>query len=201
VALVRIARVSDTHDTAPDSAAALSADVWRSLHEARVRAELAAADALAPGSDAVRVRGALLADVAVVKGLAGPAEAAGDPALSDADGVALALALVALGHSLLGVFYTLSRPEPGIDPARRAERLRLQLEAVDPALVIALDAEAAADLAEAFGTAAFVPGQMVRVLGRRVVALEGFEASLGDAKRKRRAWEQLKAARAEGAVY
>lgn len=201
MALVRFTRVRRAADTTPDSAAELSADVWRALHEGRVRAELAAADALAPGSDAVSVRGALLADVAVVKGLAGPAEATGDPALSGADGEALGLALTALGHPLAGVFYTLSRPEPGIDSARRAERLRLQLDAVDPALVIALDAEAAADIAEAFGTAPFVAGQVVRVLGRRMVALDGFEASLGDAKRKRRVWEQLKAVRAEGPVY
>ena len=186
---------------APDSVSELSADVWRALHEARVRAELAAADALAPGSDAVAVHGALLAEVAVVKGLAGPAEAAGGPALSGADGAALVKALEALGYPSAGLFFTLSRPEPGIDSARRAERLRLQLEAVDPALVVALDTEAAADLAEAFGAAPLVPGELVRVLGRRMVALEGFEASLGDAKRKRRAWEQLKGARFEGPVY
>jgi len=35
--------------------------------------------------------------------------------------------------------------------------------------------------------------------GRRPI--ERFEASLGDAKRKRRVWEQLKAVRAEGPVY
>ena len=166
-----------------------------------MRAELAAADALAPGSDAVAARGALLAHVAVVKGLAGPAEAAGGDALSGADGEALVKALEALGYPSEGVFFTLSRPEPGIDGARRAERLRLQLEAVDPALVVALDPEAAADLAEAFGAPPLVAGVTARVLGRRMVALDGFEASLGDAKRKRRVWEQLKAARFEGPVY
>ncbi|HSK46770.1 MAG TPA: hypothetical protein VLA05_02060, partial [Coriobacteriia bacterium] len=62
--------------TAVDTTAAL-----RALHEARAVAELAAADASAPGSDVVAWRGNLVPSVAVVKGLPGPAEAAGGPAL------------------------------------------------------------------------------------------------------------------------
>ena len=178
------------------------ADKLRALHEARARAELAVADALAPGSDAVAPRGALLAEVAAVKGLPGPAEATGGAAMSGADGVALLKALEALGYGADTVFFTLSRPEPGMDRERASDRLRLQLESVDPRVIVALDAEAAADLAEAFGCAQPVPGQPpLRVLGRRIVAVSGFEAALADPNAKQRVWAELKAAQAEGPVY
>jgi len=173
----------------------------RALHEARARAELTAADALAPGSDRVMWRGALLAQIAVVKGLPGPAEATGGAALSGADGVAVTKALEALGWDPATVFYTLSRPEAGMDRARAADRLRLQLEAVDPRAIVALDADAAADLAEAFGCEPLVPVTALRVLGRALVAVDGFEAALGDEKRKQAVWAQLKAAKPEGPVY
>ena len=180
----------------PDLAAKL-----RALHEGRARAELTAADALAPGSDRVMWRGALLAEIAVVKGLPGPAEATGGAALSGADGDAVTKALEALGWAPEGVFYTLSRPEPGMDPERAADRLRLQLEAVDPLAIVALDAEAAADLAEAFGCEPLAPGIAVRVLGRPLVALSGFEAALAQPKAKQRVWAELKAAKPAGPVY
>lgn len=179
----------------------MSAEQVRALFEARARAELAAADALAPGSDAVEWAGALLAEVVVVKGLAGPAEATGGAALSGPDGEAARKALRALGYADAGLFFTLSRPEPGIPAERRGDRLRMQIEAVDPALVLALDREAAEDLAEALGIAQPEFGQPVRVLGRRIVAVDGLEASLADPARKKRVWRQLQAAKAEGPVY
>jgi CheY-like chemotaxis protein len=180
----------------PDLAAKL-----RALHESRARAELTAADALAPGSDRVMWRGALLAEVAVVKGLPGPAEATGGAALSGADGDAITKALEALGWGPERVFFTLSRPEPGMDPTRAADRLRLQLEAIDPLAIVALDAEAAADLVQAFGCEPLVPGVASRVLGRSLVALSGFEAALAEPKAKQRVWGELKAAKPEGPVY
>lgn len=173
----------------------------RELFEARAKAELAAADVLAPGSDAVPPAGALFAQLAAVKGLAGPAEATGRAALSGPDGEALEKALEALGWEPGGVFATLSRPEPGIAPEQRAERLRLQLEAVDPKLVLALDAEAAEDVALAFGIARPPFGEEARVLGRRIVAVDGLEASLSDPARKKRVWRQLQAAKPDGPVY
>ena len=36
------------------------------------------------------------------------------------------------------------------------------------------------------------PGLIARVLGRRVLALGGFEAALGDARAKQRMWAYLK---------
>jgi hypothetical protein len=198
MALVFDAPVSEPAHT--PAIAAISAKL-RTLHEARARAELAAADALAPGSDRVRWRGALMAQVAVIKGLPGPAEATGGAALTGADGTAVTKALEALGWDPAGVFFTLSRPEPGIDLARATGRLRLQLEAVDPLVIVALDANAATDIAEAFGTAPLAFGVAARVLGRTLVAVDGFEAALGDSKGKQRVWSELKAAKSEGPVY
>ena len=185
----------------PDIFKPLSEEAVRALFLARARAELAAADSSAPGSDAVAWSGALMASVAAVKGLAGPAEASGGAAFSGADGEALVKALEALGYCADEVFFTVSRPEPGLDREVLADRLRLQVETVDPGVVLALDAEAAADLAEAFGVEPLVFGVPVRVLGRRLLAVDGFEASLGNPARKRRVWEQLKAGKAEGSVY
>lgn len=190
--------MSEPSDTSID----IVADKLRALHEARVKAELAASGALAPGSDRVAPRGALMAQIAVVKGLPGPAEASGGAAMSGADGTALLKALEALGYPEDSVFFTLSRPEPGIDRERASDRLRLQLESVDPRVIVALDAEAAADFAEAFGCEQPLPGAMpLRVLGRRIVAVSGFEAALADPKAKQRVWAELKAAKPEGPVY
>jgi len=184
-----------------DTTSEILAGKLRALHEARAKAELVAADRLSPGSDRVSVRGALLAEVAVVKGLPGPAEATGGSAMSGADGEALHKALEALGWSSEGVFFTLSRLEPGVDRERASDRLRLQLESVDPLVIIALDSEAAADIAEAFGCEVPRPGRQLRVLGRRIVAVSGFEASLSDPKAKQRVWAELKHAKPEGPVY
>lgn len=171
------------------------------LHAARAAAELLAADALAPGADGVAWRGASMASVAVVKGLPGPAEASGGAALSGADGEAAIKALGALGYSERELFFTLSRSTTGIAPDRVAARLRAQIEAVDPSVILALDAEARSDVAAAFGITPPAWGREARVLGRRIIAVDGLEASLGEPARKRRVWEQLKAARAEGPVY
>jgi hypothetical protein len=136
-----------------------------------------------------------------VKGLPGPAESSGGAALSGADGAAADKALEALGWDPASAFRTLSRPEPETPQEIRAARLRLQIEAVDPALVLALDAEAASDVAEAFAIALPKFGASVRAGGRRIVAVEGLEASLSQPPRKKRVWRQLQAAKPEGPVY
>ena len=189
--------MSETEDIAVDAVAGK----LRALHEARARAELADADALAPGSDRIAPRGALLAEIAAVKGLPGPAEASGSAAISGADGTALTKALEALGYAADTIFFTLSRPEPGMDSEHASDRLRLQLESVDPKVIVALDPEAAADIAEAFGCETPRPGSPLRVLGRRIVAVSGFEAALADPKAKQRVWAELKAAKPEGPTY
>jgi len=195
VALVRFATVS------PQEHSPASPEKLQRLLEARAVAEITAADALCPGADAVATRGALLARIAFVKGLPGPAEAAGEAAISGPDGEALDKALVSLGWRADEAFFTLSRPVLGLEEERYARRLRLQLEAVDPVVVVALDAEAGADLAQAFGCDPVRPGAPVRIMGRRLVALSGFEAGLADAKQKRVAWSELLLAAPPGPVY
>ena len=183
-----------------DNPASAAADEICTLHESRARAELRAADATAPGSDAVAWRGALLAQVVVVKGLPGPAEVSGGAAVSGADGEAVVKALAALGYAERDLFFTLSRTRSD-DATRIASRLRAQIEAVDPSLILTLDEEAADDAAAAFGIDRPPWGREVHVLGRRLVAVNGLEASLADPARKRKVWEQLKAARIPGPVY
>ncbi len=185
----------------PDTAREFSADVIRGQHEARVKAELAAADKRLPGSDSVGSAGAHFATIFVVKGLPGPAEASGKPAMSGADGEAARKALGALGWEPDSVFYTLSRPGSNTDAPRRTARLQLQIETVDPEFVLAVDTDAAADVAEALGIERLVLGTVVRAGGRRVLACDGLEASLGDTARKRRVWSQLKLATPPAKVY
>lgn len=193
--------MSGPTDTSADAATKLGAAALRSLHEARVQAELADADALLPGSDSSPSTGAHFADIAVVKGLPGPAEASGKPAMSGADGDAACKALGALGWDSESIFFLLSRPGVDTDPVGRAARLRLQVESVDPEFVLAVDAEAAADIAAAFGIDGMGFGEVLRVGGRRFAACDGLEASLGDPARKRRVWTQLKLATPYGSVY
>jgi len=186
---------------AADRGLSARAEETCALHEARARAELRAADASAPGSDSVAWRGAVVAQVAVVKGLPGPAEASGGAALTGADGEAVVKALEALGYGERDLFFTLSRPGTTGRDDRMVSRLRSQLEAVDPGLILAVDGEAAADVAAAFGADRPAWGRETYVLGRRFVAVDALEASLSDPARKRRVWEQLKAARPPGPVY
>lgn len=173
----------------------------RAAHEARARAELAAAEALAPGSDTVPWSGSLLPEIVLLKGLPGPAEAAGGAALSGADGEAAVKALERLGYAPDSMFGALTRPDPGTDEAARVARVRALVEAVDPATVIALDGEAAADLGAAYALPSFALGREYRVAGRRLVAVEGLEASLTDEKLKARVWRQLQCAAPRGPVY
>jgi hypothetical protein len=173
----------------------------RSLIKNRARAELMAADSVAPGSDTVRWRGSLLPAVAVVKGSPGPAESSGDPAFSGADGEAAAKALVALGYEESQLFYTISRPQAGVDPELRARRLRLQIEAVDAPVVIATDVSAAEDVARAFGLDAVTFGEEVVTSGRRLVAVDGLEDSLSSKERKRIIWAQFAAAKPPRGLY
>ena len=164
------------------------------LYHTKAVAELGCADRLVPGSDLIRWRGQPIAQVAVVKGMRGPAEASGNAAVSGADGQALERALAALGFDVEQVFYTLSAAVPDANPADRAARIRLVLEAVDAPLVIALDECAAGDIARALSAQAPKPGVLAPMFGRHVLVLSGFEASLSDEKAKRRVWKELRAA-------
>lgn len=176
----------------PDPAAA---EQVRRAFERKIAAELAAADALSPGSDVIPPGGALIAQVMLVKGLAGPAEISGAPALSGPDGVAADKALEALTWPSGSWFATVARPVPEEVPERVSARLLMQVEAVDPYVVVALDEVAASELARAFALESPLRwGEIVAAQGRRLLAVDGLEAALADEGRKRRVWRQLKAA-------
>jgi hypothetical protein len=173
-------------------------DALRSAYEAKAAAELADADAVlgaAPGSWEGRTVGPRIAFVV------GTAASASAPArlLADRIAEALARAADALGAGA-DVFTIASRPVSGASADRSARRLRLALESVDPPAVIALDAQAAEDLAAAFGLDALRPGEAVRVLGRALGNAGDFAASLDDPPSKARAWSAMKAAAAAAGV-
>lgn len=171
----------------------LPIDVIERAFRDKALAELAAADRLAPGSDIVASAGDPFAEVFLVKGEPGPAEGSGGEALSGPDGTALRKALTALGFDPGSVFASVSRPEAGLEAESLRARLRAQVEAVDPWVVVALDAVAATDVAAAFELDALPFGRRVYAGGRQFVAVEGFEASLGDERAKLRIWRQLQA--------
>lgn len=162
-------------------------------YEARLEAELARADAELAGSDSVKASGRASASLILVKGEPGPAEIGGGVALSGADGEAAAKALEALGRDPEDYYAVLSRPVAGATDERVTRRLRRIVEACDPLWIVAVDPEAASDVARALGEErAPAPGDVVSMLGRSVLALEGLEASLSDDALKRRVWAQMK---------
>jgi hypothetical protein len=177
-----------------------NADEVRRIYSAKALAEIACADLLAPGSDAVQARGNPLARVLVFKGMPGPAEASGGSAMSGADGEAITKALVALGYRDDDAFFVLTRPDSSISKQQRDARVAALVEAVDPIVVVALDAEAADDLSAAVGQRV-APSAPLDVGGRRLVAVDEFEASLTNQARKRVVWRQLQAAAPPGPIY
>ena len=164
----------------------------RDLYDAKATAEISRAERLVEGSDIVPSTGNPLARTMLIKGRIGPAEENGGAALSGEDGVAARKALEALDIDPRDVFAIVSRPIPDPDPDSVARRLRRLVEAVDPTIVIALDAQAAADLAAAFALGNLSFGKPVTVSGRRLLAVDGLEGSLGDESRKRKIWKQFR---------
>jgi hypothetical protein len=178
--------------TPVDEAASLAA-----LYAAAASAEEDAADALLPAVPVART-GAPGARLLLVKGAPGPEDerAGAGPAGPDADAVLKALARLveegawpAMPDDVLGV---VTRPAAGTAAGLAAARLARYLEAADPALAVALDETAAADLAVAAGLRALPFGEPAVVAGRTLLAVDGMEASLSDPERKKRVWAQLK---------
>ena len=91
------------------------------------------------------------------------------------------------------------------------EVLHEALEALDPEAVLLLDDAAARAMRDAyadalvviedFDTAMLKPGLIAPVLGRRVLALDGFEAALNDSREKQRMWAYIKRLPPAGAPY
>jgi len=161
------------------------------LFEAKARAELAAADAVLGAKPAVANSGDALGSTVLVKGAPDAGDRAARRALAGPDGVAATKALAALGLDADAVLAVCSRPAAG-DADAHARRLELVVEAVDPRLVIALDAAAAEDLAAAFRVPALVPGRPVMARGRVLGAVGDLAASLGDPNEKARVWARFK---------
>lgn len=177
------------------SVAANSADAAPAL-VAKARAELRRADELVQGAAVIKSSGGPFAGVVLVKGTPGAIDLEKGHALAGEDGDAARKAIAALGYD--GPFFgTISRPA-GAEPGAAASRLRLQIEAVEAAAVVALDATAAEDLAAAFGLPPLAFGVAVHLSGRTLLAVDGLEASLSEDARKRRVWEQFKGLVAPG---
>ncbi len=168
----------------------------------------------------VRMVGNAFSPIVLVKGELNDAERAGGDLLSGADGTALRAALGAIGWQPQDLCVLSSVAGTGdedvTDGIPLGEPLpvplfREALEALDPEAVILLD-DSAADLmretyADAlsiiddFDTAMLKPGLVASVLGRRVLALDGFEAALSQPAEKQRMWAYLKQMPPLGAPY
>lgn len=168
----------------------------------------------------VRMAGNAFSPVVLVKGELNDAERSGEPLLSGADGTALRAALGAIGWEPQDLCVLAAVAGSGdaaaADGLTAGEPLpvdlfREALEALDPEAVILLD-DAAADLLretyadalaiiEDFDTAMLKPGLIAPVLGRRVLALDGFEAALSQPAEKQRMWAYLKQMPPLGAPY
>lgn len=168
----------------------------------------------------VLICGNAASPIVLVKGALNEAELAGADVLSGADGIALRAALERLGYApedfcalaaVAGSHEAGAAPETVAGEPLPPELFREALEALDPEAVVLLDGAAADAMREAymdelakieqFDVAMLSPGYVAHVLGRRVLALDGFEASLADARAKQRMWAYLKQLPPLGAPY
>ena len=168
----------------------------------------------------VRMAGNAFSPVVLVKGALNEVERTGGVLLSGEDGTALRAALSAIGwapEDFCALASAADAGEEGVVPAIEPgealppELFREALEALDPEAVVLLDSAAADAMREAyadalaliedFDTAMLKPGLVAHVLGRRVLALDGFEAALTDKHEKQRMWAYLKQLPPLGAPY
>lgn len=165
----------------------------------------------------VRMEGNAFSPIVLIKGDLNEEERAGGALLGGADGTALRASCTAIGYAPEDFCALASVAGKGVDPALEAgatlptEVFREALEALDPEAVLLLDAAAADLMREAyadalvaiddFDTAMLKPGLVAHVLGRRVLALDGFEAALSDKREKQRMWAYIKQIGPAGAPY
>lgn len=176
----------------------------RAVYTGALRAQL---DALS--RHGAWVAGSVFSPIVLVKGRLNDAELAGGELMGGSDGTALRAALERLGYAPEDFCGLASCDDAGAPLP--ATLLREALELVDPEAVVALDSAAADALRAAYADelaavedpncAALMPGVVARVLGRRMLALDGFEAALADPAAKQRAWAYLKQLPPEGAPY
>jgi hypothetical protein len=177
----------------------MSASALARIYEAKARAELDDAESIG-GVPARGWRGEPLGRLAFVVSAMAPDEVAtGEPLLGQT-GEAADKAAAAFGVATGDLFVVASRPAADIPADARDRRLALLLEAADPEVVIALDGDAASDLAGACGCERLEPGRPVRLHGRVMGFVGEFAASLGDRPAKARVWAAMKAIAAEGGM-
>lgn len=155
----------------------------------------------------VRIAGNACSPIVLVKGDLDEAERSGGELAAGADGAALRAALGAIGYAPEDFCVLASVAGAGdgavaVGEALPCDLFREALEALDPEAVLLLDNSAAdvmretyADMLVAiddFDTAMLKPGLIAHVQGRRVLALDGFEAALTDKAAKQRMWAYIK---------
>lgn len=167
----------------------------------------------------VRMAGNAFSPIVLVKGELNADELAGGELLAGADGHALRAALGAIGYApedFCALAAVAGPAQPGDAVAAAGEPLPPEvlheaLETLDPEAVLLLDDAAARAMRDAyadalvviedFDTAMLKPGLIAPVLGRRVLALDGFEAALNDPREKQRMWAYIKRLPPAGAPY
>ena len=152
----------------------------------------------------VRIVGNACSPIVLVKGDLDEAERSGGEL---AAGAALRKALGAIGYApedfcVLASVAGVGDGAVAVGETLPCELFREALEALDPEAVLLLDNNAAdamretyADMLVAiddFDTAMLKPGLVAHVQGRRVLALDGFEAALTDKAAKQRMWAYIK---------
>ena len=155
----------------------------------------------------VRIAGNACSPIVLVKGDLDEAECSGGELAAGADGAALRKALGAIGYApedfcVLASVAGVGDGAVAVGETLPCELFREALEALDPEAVLLLDNNAAdvmretyADMLVAiddFDTAMLKPGLVAHVQGRRVLALDGFEAALTDKAAKQRMWAYIK---------
>ena len=148
----------------------------------------------------VRIAGNACSPIVLVKGDLDEAERSGGELAAGPDGAALRKALGAIGYAPED--FCVLASVAGVGDGLPCELFREALEALDPEAVLLLDDRAADTMRETyadmlvaiddFDTAMLKPGLVAHVQGRRVLALDGFEAALTDKAAKQRMWAYIK---------
>ena len=130
-------------------------------------------------------------DFAIVVAICSEELPGSTPMVERSDIEALRKALEAMGYlpdSLALIDLAARQLSPG--------ELRILVEQIDPVAIVALDSPSSAALYASFGSAVrdcVDIREGVKVLmGRKVVSIDGFAASLEDPERKREAWQRLR---------
>ena len=150
----------------------------------------------------VRIAGNACSPIVLVKGDLDEAECSGGELAAGADGAALRKALGAIGYAPEDFCVLAGDGAVAVGETLPCDLFREALETLDPEAVLLLDNSAAdvmretyADMLVAiddFDTAMLKPGLVAHVQGRRVLALDGFEAALTDKAAKQRMWAYIK---------